>query len=106
MKLSNGKNMLIKWFTTDFKFAIIINEIGIEMGMHHGMNIYLAMNPLHYQGKVQGMCGNMDFEKKNEFQTPEWTVVTNSKLFGLTWINPATKCSKKGNFLLTYVSQT
>ena len=86
----------MQWFKDDFKFAIIINEMGIEMGMHRGMNIYLAMNKIYYQGKVQGMCGNLDFEMVGEYQTPELLVVGNANLFALTWINPATKCTKNG----------
>ena len=76
----------MQWFMDDFKFAIIINDLGIEMGMYRGMNVYLAMNQVYYQGKVQGMCGNMDFEKIGEFQTPELKVVRNANLFALTWI--------------------
>ena len=96
MILSNGKTMIIRWSPIDFNLVVMVNELGIEMGMIRGMHIYLAMNPLHYQGKVQGMCGNMDFERANEFQTPELAVITNPKLFALTWIRPASSCTKNG----------
>ena len=89
--------MIVRWIEDLREFKIEIDHLMMELSMRSGNIISVAMEPAVYMGQVNGMCGHMNMEKSREMMTPEKVVVTDPELFALTWLNPATKCTKEGN---------
>ena len=72
----------------------MVKDLGIELRLIAGRTVLTSLNPLFFHGRVEGLCGNIDSEYFNELITPEEKVVTNTQLFGLSWLIPAPSCSK------------
>ncbi|XP_072011212.1 IgGFc-binding protein-like [Engystomops pustulosus] len=77
-----GNNVILQ---TDFGLKILYDAV------YH----MILVVPSTYRGKVGGLCGNYNGDKKDEFQLPNKQVVKNVNDFGLSWkVNIArTKCS-------------
>ncbi|KAM4652646.1 IgGFc-binding protein-like [Discoglossus pictus] len=67
-----GSNVVVQ---TDFGIKLLYDTI-----YHVVLNI-----PGSYRGKVGGLCGNFNGDKKDEFQLPNKQVVKNVNEFGASW---------------------
>ena len=75
----------LTFFSHSLKFRITI--IGGKT-----VSVTDGFNPLLF-GKVCGLCGDLNADRRMEIVTPERIPVDNAILFGLSWIIPGTSCT-------------
>lgn len=67
-----GKNIVVQ---TNFGFKVLYDS----------SQYILVIVPSTYQGKVCGLCGNFNGERRDEFQLPDGSSTSNVTTFGASW---------------------
>lgn len=66
-------------------FLIVeIPHIGVMLKWDRGTRVYLKLEN-HWKGKVQGLCGNYNYDALDDFLNPSAGIESNPIIFGHSW---------------------
>ena len=61
-----------------------VYDMGLVIQWDKGNSIYIRLKP-KWRGRVQGLCGNFNFDGSDDFKTPSGLIEGSSDIFGDSW---------------------
>ena len=77
-----------------------VYDMGLVIQWDKGNSIYIRLKP-KWRGRVQGLCGNFNFDGSDDFKTPSGLIEGSSEIFGDAW--KLHKYCPKANNIQVYV---
>ena len=71
----------------------VLTDFGVEI-IQNGIEIRVRIPDPIYSDKVEGLCGNSDGDKENDYQKPDGTVLAYTPLGGYTRSDSEFECAK------------
>lgn len=93
---SSGMKKIVTYRVGDFIVAEIV-ELGFILKWDRGTRVYLKLDN-RWKGKVQGLCGNYNYDSLDDFTNPSLGVENSPTIFGHSWKLDDSCASNKLNY--------
>jgi von Willebrand factor len=80
--------------------VVELPHIGVHLKWDRGTRVYLKLDN-RWKGKVQGLCGNYNYDSLDDFLSPSGGLENNPIIFGHSW-KLEEQCECKVYFILFY----